>query len=125
MLRIESRNGRIFAVNLVDMVAITFAEGVVTFHTGRGGTISLGGEAWGGPVSREEANDIIDLWGDELDLVELEEADLEPLPSPPMPPPDTGLDVTTPVASPVPPPAKRKKKRSGRSWKEIKRQAKN
>lgn len=122
MLRIESRNGRIFAVDLVDMVAITFAEGEVTFHTSRGGTLSLGGEAWGGPVSREEANDIIDLWEDERGLVELEEADLELLPSPPMP---AGLDVTTPVSSPLPPPAKRKKKRSGRSWKEIKRQAKN
>lgn len=124
MLRIESRNGRIFAVDLIDMVAITFAEGVVTFHTSRGGTIHLGGEAWGGPVSRAEANDIIDLWEDERGLVELEEADLELLPSPPMP---GGLDVTTPVDSPVPPsaPTRKKKKRSGRSWKEIKRQAKN
>ena len=128
MLRIESRNGRVFAVDLAEVVAATFAEGVLTLHLPSGSTLAMGGESWGGHLSLEEANEIIDLWeyarmdfdDDSVAEEAVEPPPIKVAPPPPAPQPlkrkEAELDMT-PV-QPVSP-----AKRTGVTWKEAKKRA--
>ena len=61
MLHIETTNSRIFTIDLGEVVALDYADGVLSFHTERR-SFTLGGVAWGGPVSHEDANAIIIEW---------------------------------------------------------------
>jgi hypothetical protein len=61
MLHVQTANGRDFAIDLSDVVAMDFDNGVLAFHTDAQ-VFRLGGNAWGGPVAQEDAQALIMEW---------------------------------------------------------------
>ena len=93
MLRIESVTGMIFAIDLAEVFSILYANGVVRFRTAHGYEVTLGGPEWGGVVSVDDVNSILDQWEEarEGPFEEPEVSDATPLsPSSPAPPPSLG-----------------------------------
>lgn len=62
MLRVTSKTGMIFAIDLRDVVHMLYAHGVVRFRTVYDQEVTLGGPEWGGPLSADEAGQVFDLW---------------------------------------------------------------
>jgi hypothetical protein len=80
MLSLQSKTGRKFAVDLSEVVSVDYdGEGVVHFILSDRMVLSIGGEDWGGPVSPEDAQQIIDMWVEERGLPTIPVEDLEPL----------------------------------------------
>lgn len=82
VLRIESVTGMIFAIDLAEVFSILYSSGVVRFRTVYGYEVTLGGPEWGGIVSVEDINSILDQWEDarEGPFEEPEVSDATPLP---------------------------------------------
>ena len=100
MLSLQSKTGRKFAVDLSEVVSVDYdGEGVVHFILSDRMVLSIGGEDWGGPVSPEDAQQIIDMWVDERGLSTIPVEDLEPLEDDEDE--DEGLDPEPPPKSPT------------------------
>jgi len=102
MLSLQSKTGRKFAVDLSEVVSVDYdGEGVVHFILSDRMVLSIGGEDWGGPVSPEDAQQIIDMWVDERGLPTIPVEDLEPLEDDEDEDEDEGLDPESPPKSPA------------------------
>ena len=99
MLRVESKNGMIFALDLRDVVGVLYANGVVHFRTVYNQEIPLGGPEWGGIISPDDARAILDQWEEwRLDVGQEDEETPDPVapPSPVVAPPSPPSPVEMP-----------------------------